>query len=72
MAIRQLQIKPSSNIDQAHYDEDQQTLQVHFKSGGVYVYDGFTGDAADAFERADSSGKHLNSNIIGQYVARKI
>jgi hypothetical protein len=67
-----LNIKPSSNIEAAHYDSDNKELTVHFKNGSKYSYSRFSQEAASNFEKADSSGKHLNSCIVGKYPTRKI
>lgn len=70
--MNKLDTKPSSNIDQAHYDHAAQTLKVHFKNGGVYVYSNVSPQAADAFQNAQSAGKHLISSIVGKYPVRKV
>jgi hypothetical protein len=72
MAERVLNLKQSSNIKGAVYSADDQTLTVQFHNGGTYSYSGFDADKADAFERADSPGNFLHTQIKGQHVHTKI
>lgn len=72
MAEQVLNLKTSGNIKGAVYDADTQTLKVEFFNGGSYSYSGVDGDKALEFERSDSPGKFLHSNIKGQHLHSKI
>lgn len=57
----------SSNIRAIGYEASSQTLEVEFKSGSVYQYMGVPQNEYEALMNATSIGRHLNSNIKGQY-----
>lgn len=54
----------SSNLAQAGYDPQTQTLHVKFKSGGHYSYPNVSSLMYDAFLAAPSHGKWLNQHLI--------
>lgn len=72
MAKQEIPFKASSNIQQIFHDPETQKLTVHFKTGGVYEYDGVDADKAASFSTADSAGQHLNAYIKGQHTFTKI
>lgn len=72
MAQRELSIKTSTNIRQALYDPDTQTLTVHFLNGGSYTYSGVDEVKANGFETAESAGRYLHANIKGLHTHTKI
>tara|TARA_B100000809_G_scaffold261085_1_gene309268 strand:- start:129 stop:341 length:213 start_codon:yes stop_codon:yes gene_type:complete len=53
----------SSNLVSVGYDSSKQTLEVQFKSGGIYQYFNVT---SDIYEGLMSAGSH------GQYFDRRI
>ena len=53
----------SSNIKEVGYDLEQKTLQLRFKSGGVYNYNPITLETYYRFLRSSSKGKFFHSNI---------
>lgn len=59
MAERTLNIKPSSNVKGAVYDDESQRLTVSFHSGHGGYYEGVDDNTAGDFERAESSGKFV-------------
>lgn len=59
--------KKSSNIKSTIYDSLLKRLTVEFKNGGVYDYEGVPKKEYKQFEKAESVGKFLNSNIIPKY-----
>lgn len=63
MAIRELDLKDSMNIDSAAWDSDTLELSVHFVSGGHGAYVGVPEEEANAFEQADSPGKYLHNYL---------
>lgn len=62
----------SSNLTALSYDADNKELEVTFKNGAVYVYDGVAEDRFEAFRSADSLGKYLNANIRPNYACRRL
>ena len=57
----------SSNIDTIHYEPSDKRLEVTFKSGGTYHYQGVSQAEYDALENAESVGSHLHKHIKGRY-----
>ena len=58
-----VKIENSSNIAEIGYNPDERTLQVMFKRGGIYNYEGVTQDGYDSLMKAESKGKFFNGNI---------
>jgi hypothetical protein len=56
-------IYDSSNIVASSYDKNKKELNVTFKNGGNYTYQGVPETDYLRFETADSQGKVLNTNI---------
>lgn len=67
MAWRTFSPFASSNVESVRYDDEQNVLEVTFLNGGVYQYFDVPPQVADAFERADSKGSFLASDIKGNY-----
>lgn len=61
----------SSNIEQAEYDADAQTLTVTFRSGADYVYSGVPPSVWRQFGLAGSKGQFLNRVVIPRYPAEQ-
>lgn len=64
--------EPKRNVDRHDYDEETQTLTVHFASGKSYRYSGVPKDLADGFSGSSSSpergsGSYLRQHIIGKF-----
>jgi len=57
----------SSNIDQADYDADAQTLTVTFRSGQDYVYSGVPPSVWRQFGLATSKGQFLRRVVQDRY-----
>lgn len=72
MAEREIPIRDSSRIKQVIHDEETQVLTVHFKKGGSYTYAGVDTDKALGFASAESPGRYLDANILGQHVHTKV
>lgn len=62
----------SSNIQSVGYDPNRKVLEVEFKNGGVYQYDGVPQDMADAFVGAESLGRFLQTRIKPAFPARRM
>lgn len=62
----------SSNVQSVGYTEATLTLEVRYKSGGLYQYVGVTRDKYDALVNAESIGKHLHAQVKGKYQCIKI
>jgi hypothetical protein len=54
------------------YDRDRHQLQVEFKNGSVYEYNGVDSQTWEAFKTSDSAGKFFNQAIKGNYPSRRI
>jgi hypothetical protein len=61
----------SSHVHSVGYDSENSELHVKFKSGGTYVYKDVPQSEYDGLVNADSTGKYLQSNIVGVYDHRK-
>ena len=55
----------SSNIKAVQWD-DNGTLTVEFRNGGVYEYDGITAEQAERITHASSVGKALKAHTAGK------
>lgn len=62
----------SSNIEGVIYNDQTNTLEVHFKNGNEYSYEAVPQDIYDALIHADSVGKYFHSNIKGKYKTTKL
>lgn len=62
----------SSNIEKVGYDEEDQLLEITFKSGGVYWYMQFREDNLSALLDAESKGKHFHKFIKGKFACAKV
>ena len=58
---------PSTIIRSFDYEPDAQRLDILFTTGRRYVYHDVPPQAAEAFRRAFSKGRHFNSRIRGRY-----
>ena len=67
MAWKEFAPFTSSNVSSIRYDAEQAILEVTFNSGGTYQYYNVPSQVADDFERADSKGSFLATNIKGSY-----
>ena len=54
----------SSNVDSVGYDPETSTLEIQFKSGGVYQYAGVDPDTHQSLMGAESIGRFVNQNIV--------
>jgi len=52
----------SSNVSSYGYDATSNTLEVKFRSGGVYRYPRVTQAEYDALTKADSVGGHISAH----------
>ena len=61
----------SSNIAEVGYDAESKTMQVQFKNGGVFNYEGVEPKKYVEMLSSESIGKFLHTNIKGQYNCTK-
>lgn len=66
--MKQLEVKNSSNIHWARYDEATRTLEIDFKNSkgekvSTYAYPEFAPEEWDRFQIADSKGQHFAYHI---------
>ncbi len=54
----------SSNVDSVGYDPNTSTLEIAFKSGGIYRYSGVDPDTHLSLMGAESIGSFVNKNIV--------
>lgn len=57
----------SSNLTSIGYDFSSCTLEIEFKSGGVWQYYEFPEHMWNEFEYAESYGKYFHAHIKNQY-----
>ncbi len=60
----------SSMIQRIVFDEDAHTLQVSFRSGLKYIYEGVPRAIYDALGKAGSAGRFFNAHVKGHYPCR--
>ncbi len=58
---------PSTVIESFHYNEESQTLRVHFLSGNVYDYHDVPEKVFEKMKRYKSKGTFLNRFIKGSF-----
>ena len=57
----------SSVIDYASYQKDSETLNIKFKSGGVYSYQGVSQNRFTRLCKSDSIGSYFHEFVKGKY-----
>lgn len=62
----------SSNIESIGYDESKKILEIEFKRGNIYQYEGVPENVFQNFLRASSHGKYFNVYIKDKYPTIKI
>ena len=62
----------SSNLQSASYNTEDETLQVTFKSGGVYEYYKVPWQKFTKLRMAESQGRVFNLNISKTYEYKKL
>ena len=62
----------SSNLRSVGYDADTQTLEVEFRNGSIYQYDGVPENVHSGLMRAASKGSYFNQHIRNEYHSRRI
>lgn len=62
----------SSNLAEVGYDPDLETLEVQFKSGGIYQYFNVPAFMYERLMSADSLGHFFNAEIKGHYPEAKV
>ena len=62
----------STSIHSVGYDPQEKILEIEFKSGEIYQYEGVPLDVYTALLEADSHGKYFLSQIRDQYTFQKI
>jgi len=63
---------PSSTILSVGYEPSSETLEVEFKSGGIYQYYNVPEPIHRAFMESDSKGKFLHVNIRNSYPCSRV
>lgn len=62
----------SSNIASVGYDPTGQVLEVEFKNGGVFAYQGVPAHEVVNLHGSESVGKYLHSKIKPNYPCSKV
>ena len=62
----------SSNIRTVGYDPEASTLEVEFRSGGVYQYNGVEQALFDELMEAPSVGRFFHQRVRGIYQGCKL
>lgn len=62
----------SSNLRTVGYDPTTRTLEIEFKSGGIYQYNGVTPQVYDGLMNAASHGEYFAQSIRDRYPTIKI
>lgn len=63
---------PSSWVVGAHYDDDNQILEVDLKNGERWQLRGVAQDTAEAFEGSQSPGAFYNRFLKAKYVSVEV
>lgn len=72
--MSEIELKPvkSTNIAKIGHDEKTEELQIEFKDGAVYAYDGVPAFAHRELIEAKSIGGHFHKLIKSKYKFRKV
>jgi len=62
----------SSNLLSVGYDMTTMTLEIEFRSGGIYQYDGVPLTEYNAFIAAPSQGTYFHANIKDRYTTTQV
>lgn len=62
----------SSNISSIGYDADSNTLEIEFRSGGIYRYFGVPQTVYSGLRAASSHGSYLAQHIKDRYRYEKV
>lgn len=62
----------SSNIKGVGYDEAKKVLEIEFKNGKVYQFEGVPSDMKDKFVKADSRGGFFSTHIRNKFPATEV
>ena len=62
----------SANINRISYYPPEETLEVKFKNGMVYQYEGVPSKLWEEARKAPSIGRFMNLNIKGVYTHKKL
>ncbi|WP_224268410.1 KTSC domain-containing protein [Haloprofundus salinisoli] len=62
----------SSSLRSVGYDEDEETLELEFHSGGVYEYEGVAEETYEELLHASSRGRYFHENVRGEHDYRRI
>lgn len=65
MSLKNLRV--SKAIKHHRYDAKTQKLTIEFRSGRTYSYAGVPPAEYEAFDKAESLGRHFGSRIRGKY-----
>lgn len=67
MAQRTLNLRPSSVIASASYDDEDKSLEISFTRGASYTLPGVPQAVVAGFEAAQSPGQFFHSQLKGRY-----
>lgn len=62
----------SSNIREVGYDAPSQTLEVQFRTGGVYQYLGVPHSVYQGLMQAASHGSYFQRHVRNRYSYRRV
>jgi len=57
----------SSNIISIGYDENKNEMEVEFKEGGIYIYNGVSKESHENLINSPSIGSHFYKHIKGKH-----
>ena len=62
----------SSYLEAVGYSCDARVLEVEFRAGGIYQYDGVPESRCEGLRRADSKGRYFRAHIKDRFPTRKV
>ncbi len=62
----------SADLCSVGYDEESMTLEIEFKKGAVYQYNGVPREEYQNLMSAPSHGRYFNANIKNRYSYMKL
>jgi KTSC domain len=66
------QVVDSSSLRSIGYERATQTLEVEFKNGGIYRYEGVSAETWDQLRNAESLGRFFQDHVRDHFPTTRV
>ncbi len=66
------QVVDSSSVRSVGYDRASATLEVEFRNGGIYRYEGVSVEIWHQLRHADSIGRFFHDHVRDQFLTMRV